>query len=63
MDDKGNLKLFNNHVKPTKLCNTLKIIAENGGDDLYNGTLAKMLVEDIKELGGIITEEDLSNYT
>lgn len=32
------------------------------GNDFYNGTISKMLVEDIKELGGIITAEDFRNY-
>lgn len=50
-------------VQPQLLCDTLKEIAEKGGDDLYNGTLAKKLVEDLKEMGSIITEEDLQNYT
>ncbi|XP_044730162.1 scoloptoxin SSD14-like isoform X2 [Chrysoperla carnea] len=49
-------------IKPKKICNTLRIIAENGGDDLNNGTLSKILSEDIKEMGGIITEEDLNTY-
>lgn len=44
------------------MCKTLKMIAENGGDDLYNGTLSKMLLEDIKEYKGIITKQDLDNY-
>jgi gamma-glutamyltranspeptidase/glutathione hydrolase/leukotriene-C4 hydrolase len=40
----------------------LKVIAKNGGDDLYNGTLGEMLLEDLKEMGSIITKEDLENY-
>lgn len=47
---------------PKKLCETLKVIAENGGDDLYNGTLSKMLVEDLKKTGSIIEASDLINY-
>nr|CAH7752524.1 unnamed protein product [Callosobruchus chinensis] len=61
-DKDGKFKKEGSRVVPTKLCNTLKLIAENGGDDLYNGTLSKMLVQDIKDIGGIITEEDLLNY-
>nr|CAH7730602.1 unnamed protein product [Callosobruchus chinensis] len=61
-DKDGKFKKQGSRVVPTKLCNTLKLIAENGGDDLYNGTLSKMLVQDIKDIGGIITEEDLLNY-
>ncbi|KAI4456654.1 gamma glutamyl transpeptidase [Holotrichia oblita] len=50
-------------VKPSKLCETLKIIANEGGDALYNGSLAKTFVKDIQDMGGIITEEDMKNYT
>lgn len=49
-------------VVPKQLCETLKVIAKNGGDDLYNGTLGEMLLEDLKEMGSIITKEDLENY-
>jgi gamma-glutamyltranspeptidase len=49
-------------IKPVKFCETLKIIAKNGGNCLYNGSLAKVFVSDIQEMGGIITEEDMANY-
>lgn len=45
-----------------KLCKTLEIISEEGGDALYNGSLAKILAEDVKDLGGIITMKDLNDY-
>lgn len=31
--------------------------------DFYNGTIAQMLAEDLKELGSIITLDDLDTYT
>lgn len=49
-------------IIPTKLCQTLKTIAKNGGNDLYNGSLSKKFLQDIKEAGGIITAEDLEKY-
>lgn len=49
-------------IVPTKLCQTLKIIARNGGNDLYNGTLSKLFLKDVKEAGGIISAEDLDKY-
>nr|CAI5856574.1 unnamed protein product [Callosobruchus analis] len=61
-DKDGKFKTEGSKVVPTKLCSTLKVIAENGGNDLYNGTLSKMLAQDIKAMGGIITEEDLLQY-
>lgn len=61
--DKNNeYKKYGSKIIPKKLCTTLSLIAENGGNDLYNGTLAKMFLEDIKEIGGIITAEDLEKY-
>lgn len=58
----GELKKRGSLIQPKKYCETLRLIAEHGGDILYNGTLADKLVEDIQEKGGIITKEDLLNY-
>ncbi|XP_067130274.1 scoloptoxin SSD14-like [Centruroides vittatus] len=45
------------------LANTLKKIAINGAAELYReGETRKNFVNDIKNLGGIITEEDLDRY-
>lgn len=43
---------------------TLRTIANspNKADAFYKGELTKSFVEDIKEGGGIITEEDLNKY-
>ncbi|KAJ2949214.1 hypothetical protein O0L34_g6160 [Tuta absoluta] len=50
-------------VKPSEqLCNTFRRIAEKGGDELYNGTLAKDFAEDLSDVKTIITEDDLRNY-
>ncbi|XP_075210653.1 glutathione hydrolase 1 proenzyme-like [Lycorma delicatula] len=49
-------------IRPERLCDTLQITAEKGGDELYNGTLAKTFIEDIQDMGGIITLEDLQRY-
>uniref|UniRef100_A0A1A9X250 Gamma-glutamyltransferase n=1 Tax=Glossina brevipalpis TaxID=37001 RepID=A0A1A9X250_9MUSC len=46
-----------------QLGETLKILAEEGPEAMYDGgSIGKMLVEDIQEMGGIITEDDLKNY-
>lgn len=47
---------------PPELCNTYKLIAENGGDDFYNGTLADLIIDDLRDLGSIITKKDLESY-
>ena len=50
-------------VKRLKLAETLEVIAKEGADTLYNnGTIAQKLVAEIKQLGGIVTIEDLMNY-
>lgn len=49
-------------VKPKVLCKTLRVIAEKGASEFYNGTLGKYLVQDLQEKGSIITMKDLNNY-
>ncbi|XP_043528062.1 scoloptoxin SSD14-like isoform X2 [Frieseomelitta varia] len=49
-------------IKPRMLCKTLRIIAEKGVSEFYNGTLGKLLVEDLQKKGSIITTKDLNNY-
>lgn len=51
------------HIKPyEQLCNTLERIADKGGDDFYNGTLADDIIEDLDRIHSIVTKEDLVNY-
>lgn len=45
-----------------KLADTLKTISLEGGDALYTGSLANILVEDIQEMGGIITAQDMAEF-
>jgi gamma-glutamyltranspeptidase/glutathione hydrolase len=49
-------------IKRPGLAQTLRVIADEGGSALYNGSLTQMFVDDIQELGGIITLEDMANY-
>jgi gamma-glutamyltranspeptidase/glutathione hydrolase len=46
----------------TDLANTLKRIRDNGEKGFYEGETAKLIVEEMKRGGGIITEDDLKNY-
>ncbi|XP_014477462.1 PREDICTED: gamma-glutamyltranspeptidase 1-like isoform X2 [Dinoponera quadriceps] len=49
-------------IKPKKLCETLRIIAEKNATEFYNGTIGRLLVDDLREQGGIITMRDLNEY-
>ena len=49
-------------IKLNRLCDTLEIIANQGGDVLYNGSLSEVFVKDLQEVGSIITKEDLVSY-
>lgn len=50
------------YVKREKLGETLEVVAREGADALYNGSLTEAFVRDIRENEGIITVEDLNNY-
>lgn len=47
----------------TDLANTLKRIRDNGAAGFYKGETAKLIVEEMKRGGGIISYNDLKNYT
>jgi len=49
-------------IKPKTLCKTLRIIAERNATEFYNGTIGRLLVDDLQEQGGIITMKDLNEY-
>ncbi|XP_053988692.1 scoloptoxin SSD14-like isoform X1 [Hylaeus volcanicus] len=49
-------------IRPKVLCKTLKMIAENGASEFYNGTIGQLLVKDLQEKGSIITMKDLNEY-
>ena len=44
------------------LANTLKRIRDKGEKGFYEGETARLIVEEMKRGGGIITYEDLKNY-
>ncbi|WVZ16168.1 hypothetical protein V8G54_009150 [Vigna mungo] len=59
---KGSLLKEGDVCKNEELGRTLEVVAEQGPQAFYNGTIAEKLVKDVKEAGGILTVEDLRNY-
>lgn len=50
-------------VKPAAcICETLKVIAKTGGRALSEGPLAKDLAQDLKEMGSLVTLQDLASF-
>ncbi|XP_012285801.1 glutathione hydrolase 1 proenzyme [Orussus abietinus] len=49
-------------IRPKELCKTLRIIAERGASELYNGSLGRFLVEDVQRRGGVLSMQDLRQY-
>lgn len=49
-------------MKNVRLARTLRVVATQGADSLYNGTLAKALVDDVKSSGGLLRMKDLAKY-
>ncbi|XP_020894577.1 glutathione hydrolase 1 proenzyme isoform X2 [Exaiptasia diaphana] len=62
VNETGQLKQKGEVIKMPKLARTLERISENP-EDFYTGELAKDIVSEIKEAGGLITLDDMKNYT
>jgi gamma-glutamyltranspeptidase/glutathione hydrolase len=45
-----------------ELAATLKRIAKNGAAEFYRGETAQLIINDMKQMGGLITLEDLAQY-
>ncbi|XVE98054.1 hypothetical protein REPUB_Repub03eG0072300 [Reevesia pubescens] len=45
-----------------ELAHSLEEVAEHGPGAFYNGTIGEKLVKDVRQVGGILTMEDLRNY-
>jgi gamma-glutamyltranspeptidase/glutathione hydrolase len=58
----GNSKSVGAIVKNPDLANTLEQVARHGAAIFYEGDIAKMIADDIKVHGGLVTREDLKNY-
>ena len=65
-------KIFTNNGSPLapgeilvqkNLSKTLKILAKEGRNSFYNGSIGKALVEFINKHGGLLTQKDFSDWT
>jgi gamma-glutamyltranspeptidase / glutathione hydrolase len=50
-------------IKQPELAASLELFAAKGADGYYKGAFAKKLVDGVRKLGGIWTEQDLADYT
>ncbi len=50
-------------IRNQKLGDTLLTIAQNGTKSFYQGKLGEALITDLRNVGSIVTEEDLNDYT
>jgi len=58
----GELYKAGETLRQPELAATLKRIAKNGAAEFYRGETARMLVQDMQALGGLITMDDLAQY-
>lgn len=47
-------------IKNPDLARTLRHIASEGAEDFYSGSLAKIIIDDVRQAGGILNARDLS---
>ena len=57
----GTMKQIGDTIIDNKLADTMEKIAEDP-ENFYTGELMEMIIEDLKEAGSIITQNDMKNY-
>ncbi len=61
-DRQGNLLNPGDQVFVDDLADSLKVIAKDGADAFYTGSLASLIVDDMRAHEGSIDQDDLQNY-
>ncbi|XP_041095967.1 glutathione hydrolase 5 proenzyme-like [Polyodon spathula] len=61
-DHKGEVLKAGQIIRYPKLADTLELIAEQGPDAFYKGSLVEAMVQDTKSQGGTLTAEDFENF-
>lgn len=62
-EETNSIKSLGSKLYPSqKLCATYRMLAENGPLDFYNGTLSKLLIEDLQDIESLVTADDLESY-
>jgi gamma-glutamyltranspeptidase / glutathione hydrolase / leukotriene-C4 hydrolase len=59
----GRLLAEGETIRRTNLSWTLTTVAEKGADAFYEGPIADSIVEKVRSTGGILTREDMKNYS
>ncbi|HHW4912683.1 gamma-glutamyltransferase [Escherichia coli] len=54
--------IVNDTLVQANLAKSLEMIAENGPDEFYKGTIAEQIAQEMQKNGGLITKEDLAAY-
>ncbi|XP_041372224.1 glutathione hydrolase 1 proenzyme-like [Gigantopelta aegis] len=49
-------------MKRPRYAETLRVLAREGHTSFYNGSLMRKIVKEIRDAGGIVTEDDMKNY-
>lgn len=62
-DSNGNLKEPGDIIKNAEMANSLRQIAKEGADVFYQGAIAQRMAEDMIANEGLLTLEDLNNYS
>ena len=60
--NEGNMFRVGDTFRQPELAATLKRIAKNGAAEFYRGETAQRIVQDMKQMGGLISLEDLAQY-